>query len=309
MKRSVGFLFALLLVSLGLLAVGRAWTGQVVGDAVRGGRIYDNWILALDRAAPADSHPLWSTQDTNRNSGAVTWLCTECHGWDYKGAEGAYGQFSSHYTGFKGVMGMVGASQQEVLIWFNGTGNISHDFTAFFDAEDVMDLVAFLRTRQVDTDLMIDAFTGRSLGDPEQGRSLYVSGCEGCHGNQGTLINFGNEAQPLYLADMTVVDPWRSVHKIRFGTPLDLRMPAAEELGWSLSRVADVLAYAQTLERGNPTLRPFNPVSSGGIVVESQGRIPPLIWATFIIFLIIAAGVAYDYYQQREQRRSTPKKR
>lgn len=298
MKKSVGFLFTLLLASLCLLAAGRAWQGQVVGDAVRGGRIYDNWILALDRTAPIESHPLWDEQDTNRNAGAVTWLCTECHGWDYKGAEGAYGSFSSHYTGFKGVMGVVGASQQQVLIWFNGTGNTGHDFTPYFDSEDVMDLVAFLRTRQVDTDLMIDAFSGRSLGNPIEGKALYVSGCEGCHGTQGTLINFGTELQPLYLADMTVADPWRSVHKIRFGTPLDLRMPATEELGWSLSRVADVLAYAQTLERGNPSLRPFNPVSSGSVVVESQGRIEPLVWAAFVIFLIVAAGVAYDYRQQ-----------
>ncbi|HRN51164.1 MAG TPA: c-type cytochrome [Anaerolineales bacterium] len=300
MKKSVGILFALLLSSLCLLAAGRAWSGQVVGDAVRGGRIYDNWILALDRTAPTESHPLWDEQTTNRNAGAVTWLCTECHGWDYKGVDGAYGQFSSHYTGFKGVIGVVGASQAEVLIWFNGTGNVAHDFTAYFDSDDVVDLVAFLRTRQADTDLMIDSFSGRSLGNAELGRGLYVSSCESCHGNAGTLINFGTQAQPLYLADMAVADPWRAVHKIRFGTPLDLRMPASEELGWSLSRVADVLAYVQTLERGNPSLRPFNPVSSGGTtVVESQGRIEPLVWATSILFVIIAAGVAYDYYQTR----------
>jgi len=301
MKKSVGFLFAFLLTSLCLLAVGRAWSGQVVGDAVRGGRIYDDWVLALDRAAPSGNHPLWDSQTTNRNSGAVTWLCTECHGWDYKGADGAYGQYSSHYTGFKGVIGMVGASQQEVLIWFNGTGNAAHDFTPFFDSQDVMDVVAFLRTRQMDADLMIDAFTGRSLGDAEAGKRLYVSGCEGCHGTQGTLINFGTEAQPLYLADLAAANPWRTVHKIRFGTLLDLSMPASEELGWSLSRVADVLAYAQSLERGNPALRPFNPVSTGSIVVESQGRIEPLVWASALIFLIIAAGVAYDYRQQQNR--------
>ena len=126
-------------------------------------------------------------------------------------------------------------------------------------------------------------------------------GCEGCHGTQGTLINFGTEAQPLYLADLAAANPWRTVHKIRFGTLLDLSMPASEELGWSLSRVADVLAYAQSLERGNPALRPFNPVSTGSIVVESQGRIEPLVWASALIFLIIAAGVAYDYRQQQNR--------
>lgn len=299
MRRILAFTFFALLATLCLVAAGRAWSAQVVGDAVRGGRIYDNWIVAVDQPAPTASHPLWQTQENNRRSGAVTWLCTECHGWDYKGADGAYGLYSSHYTGFTGVLGMVGASQQDVLEWFNGTANTSHDFGRYFDATSIMDLVAFLRTRQIDTNLLIDRYTGRSLGDPQQGAGLYESTCASCHGDQGAEINFGTETDPLFLADMTVVDPWRSVHKIRFGTPLDLRMPATEELGWSLTRVADVLAYAQTLQRGNPSLRPFS-ASATGPVLESQGNIRPLVWASSILLLIVLAGVAYDFYQQRK---------
>ncbi|MDK1024073.1 MAG: hypothetical protein QGD92_07565 [Gammaproteobacteria bacterium] len=40
----------------------------------RGGRLYDNW-------------------------------CKECHAWDYRGVEGAYGS-GEHYTGIKGIQGM-----------------------------------------------------------------------------------------------------------------------------------------------------------------------------------------------------------
>lgn len=298
MRRILAFTFFALLAALCLVAAGRAWDAQVLGDAVRGGRIYDNWIVTVDQTAPTASHPLWDTQESNRRSGAVTWLCTECHGWDYKGAAGAYGVFSSHYTGFIGTLGMVGASQQDVLIWFNGTANTSHDFSQYFDATSVMDLVAFLRTRQINTDLLIDRFTGRSLGDPQRGGALYEGTCASCHGDDGTQINFGTQQDPLYLADMTVVDPWRSVHKIRFGTPLSAAMPATEELGWSLTRVADVLAYAQTLQRGNPSLRPFN-ANATGPVLESQGNIVPLVWAAAILFLIVMAGVAYDFYQRR----------
>lgn len=297
MRRILAFTFFALLAALCLVAAGRAWDAQVLGDAVRGGRIYDNWIVVVGRQAPATNHPLWDTQESNRRSGAVTWLCTECHGWDYKGADGAYGVFSTHYTGFIGTLGVVGASQQDVLTWFNGTRNTSHDFTQYFDAMDVMDLVAFLRTRQIDSSLLIDRFTGRSLGDPQQGSGLYESTCASCHGDDGAEINFGTLQDPLYLADMAVVDPWRSIHKIRFGTPLSAAMPAAEDLGWSLTRVADVLAYAQTLQRGNPSLRPFSAVATGP-VLESQGNIVPLVWASAILLLIVLAGVAYDYYQR-----------
>ena len=62
-------------------------------------------------AAPTTDHALWSLQSqsmppgTNTRTGASTWRCTECHGWDYVGANGAYGVAGSHYTGFSGVLG------------------------------------------------------------------------------------------------------------------------------------------------------------------------------------------------------------
>lgn len=300
MRRILAFTFFALLAMLCVVAAGRAWTGQVLGDPVRGGQIYDDWVSLTGRSVPEANHPLWDLQDTNPRTGAVTWLCTECHGWDYKGADGAYGIFSSHYTGFTGVMGMVGSGQQDVLIWFNGTANTSHDFIQYFDATDVIDLVAFLRTRLIDTSLMIDQFTGRALGDPQSGIALYEESCAGCHGADGAQVNFGTEGEPLFLADMAVVDPWRSVHKIRFGTPASNAMPATEELGWSLGRVADVLAYAQTLQRGNPSLRPFSTASTRP-VLESQGQIAPLVWASAVLLLVTLAGAGYDYYQQRNQ--------
>lgn len=303
MKRALAFTFFALLAAVCLLAAGRSWAGQVLGDAVSGGRIYDNWVVAMDFVAPQTTHPLWTTQDNNRNSGSVTWLCSECHGWDYKGAAGAFGPYSSQYTGFKGVMGMVGATQQEVYTWLNGSANPNHDFSAYLDASAMQDLAAFLRTRQIDASLMIDPYNGGALGDSDRGEYDYRTTCSQCHGPQGDLMNFGTQASPLYLADLAVANPWRFVHKVRFGSPLNASMPATEDLGWSLSRVANVLAYTQTLERGNPTLRPFNASAAGPVQLESQANITPLVWAAGIIFLIVAAGVGYDFYQQRLAKR------
>jgi thiosulfate dehydrogenase len=62
-------------------------------DIARGGQLYDNWALALDRELPGESHP--SYPPVGRREGGTTWRCKECHGWDYMGEDGAYVRISS----------------------------------------------------------------------------------------------------------------------------------------------------------------------------------------------------------------------
>ena len=74
-----------------------------VESVARGGLLYDMWWTVVPGASePKSDHPLWSLQTTNKRSGSVSWRCKECHGWDYRGKEGAYGS-GSRYTGFMGV--------------------------------------------------------------------------------------------------------------------------------------------------------------------------------------------------------------
>lgn len=61
---------------------------ELVGDSIRGGKLYDKWWTVLGVDAPTEDQPLWKTQTTNTRTGADTWRCKECHGWDYKGVEG-----------------------------------------------------------------------------------------------------------------------------------------------------------------------------------------------------------------------------
>lgn len=302
MKRSLSVLFFSLLGALALLAairVGQAGRAAVTGDPIQGARIYDNWMQALDLQLPVGNHPLWSTQETNRRNGVSTWRCVECHGWDYKGEDGAYGPYSSHYTGFPGVQGVVGATDKQIFDWLSGANNLQHNFLALTNSIAVQDLTAFLRTQQIDMDLIIDRYTGASLGDRRAGRTLYISACSSCHGPTGDLLNLGTTANPIYLADLAVADPWQTVHKIRFGTAVNTNMPASEELGWSLTRVADVLAYVQSLRRGNPELIFINTASSGAIEVERQGQIAPIIWAALVIFALVIVVWVRDWISER----------
>jgi thiosulfate dehydrogenase len=289
-----------------LLAVGRSLPpeqGELQGDPIQGARIYDNWMLTLDLFPPVGDHPLWDNQETNRRSGVITWRCAECHGWDYKGVDGAYGAYSNHYTGFTGLGDAVGASQEQVIAWLDGSLNTEHNFLQLTNSAALNDLAAFLRTRQIDTDLLIDPQTGIVFGDPRVGRNIYMDTCEACHGDNGDQINFGNAQNPLYLGDMAVADPWQSLHKIRFGSATNDRMPAYEDEDWSLTMIADVLAYSQSLRRGNPE---FVVQGSGqAIDIEAQGQIEPIIYAAFVILLIIAVSIVWDSITNRLTRGKT----
>ena len=108
-------------------------------DATRGGSLYDKWWAVAGVDAPTEDHPRWASQTTNTRSGADTWRCKECHGWDYKGEQGAYGS-GSHMTGFPGVFG-TNSSAQGV---FDKVKD-EHGFgTAGLSDEDIWDLAKFV---------------------------------------------------------------------------------------------------------------------------------------------------------------------
>ncbi len=303
MKRALEVTFIALLLAFVALAAQYALPQQqgIVGDPIRGGRLYDNWMLALDTVPAEGDHPLWEQQEFNLRQGVVTWRCAECHGWDYKGVDGAYGPYSSHYTGFSGLDSVIGASHEDVIDWLDGTNNPDHNFLAFTTATAIDNLAAFLRTRQINTDLLIDPATGAALGNREQGSNHFLRECAACHGSQGDLINFGTTLNPIFLGDLAITDPWQTLHKTRFGTATTERMPAYEEQSWTLTMFADTLAHMQTLRRGDPETTLIDPDSQVEIEVDSQGQIEPIVWATFIIVIVVTASVAADYISKRRE--------
>jgi len=265
------------------------------GDAVAGARIYQNWMIALDIKPPEGDQPLWSEQESNERSGDVTWRCKECHGWDYKGAEGAFGPGSVRYTGFPSLEGSVGTSQEEVLAWLDGSNNPNHNFLEITNPNALNNLAVFLRTMQADLALIIDYDTGEAMGDEISGAELYASACEECHGSTGRRINFSAAGSPLYVGDLATVDPWKTAHAIRFGSVLG-DMPGTEEVGWSLGKVADVIAFSQTLPRGNPNFAIFQEIPDEAI--DRQGETDPMLWLAAAILLVVAGGLAWGEFRK-----------
>jgi thiosulfate dehydrogenase len=200
---------------------------------------------------PTEDHPLWADRATdpdtgepfNARSGADSWRCKECHGWDYKGAAGAYGEGSSHFTGFPGVFGTELAPEAVFDLLADPAGHAFGD-TGLTEA-DIWDLAKFVLEGQIDTDEIIDG-AGAFTGALDAGQDLYGATCATCHGADGLSIPpGGSEGFDDWVGAIANANPWEFQHKVRFGQPGTI-MPAQFEL-LSTAQVDDLSAFAQTL--------------------------------------------------------------
>jgi len=230
---------------------------ELSGDPIRGGLLYDDWIKVLGVETPEGNQPLWATQTTNARNGKDTYRCKECHGWDYKGVEGAYGG-GSHQTGFVGVLQVAGTDANEILASLKSG---DHDFSAYMDDQALTDIALFLSGNMLDSAAFI---TDKKAvgGDAANGETIYGENCVDCHGPEGLVLNFADETGPEYFATIAIDTPWEFVHKARFGQPQVADMPALVDLGLTDQEYIDLLTYAQTL----PTA---SPVAEGGRLYDN----------------------------------------
>lgn len=273
MRNSIRFFFVLIaLVLWGIsfalwgqhAASARGMTATTADEITSGALLYDKWYAALGQPAPAGDMPLWKAQTTNSRSGADTWRCVECHGWDYKGKDGAYGS-GSHYTGFPGVFG----TQADVVAALKGATDPAHDFSAYLDDASLNQLAAFIKSGLIDDSQYIDTVTLKTKGgDSAKGKTLYEGNCASCHGADGAKILFRAEGINETLGAVANRDPYRFLHRTRFGVA-GTEMPIGRDLGWTPKDGVDVLAYVQTLPTGNEQQQPGN-------VGEGLGDAPQL---------------------------------
>lgn len=211
----------------------RAWT------LAAGGRIYDTWWEALDRKKPEGTNPSYPAN--GKRTGATTWRCVECHGWDYQGKDGLY-RSGERYTGIKGIRDARGRSKASLVELLRAA---PHNYTIEMIRDDELQrLVAFIKSGQHDTDAFIDRTTGKVRGDANRGAALFQTQCAACHGYDGRALNWGTAQEPGYIGTESKALPWEVLHKIRNAHPgaamINLR-------ALPLSDAVDVLTYAQTL--------------------------------------------------------------
>ena len=86
--------------------------GHMGNKLSEGGRLYDKWWQEYGLKKPGQTHPAYPTKGVKK--GANTWRCKECHGWDYRGKDGAYSK-GSHFTGIKGIREYVNTSPDKIM--------------------------------------------------------------------------------------------------------------------------------------------------------------------------------------------------
>ncbi len=255
-------------------AVGVIWgadgapasAGEVedVTSMVRGGRLYDDWIAHSKEPVPKKAHPAYPAGLLNSDDPYTTWRCTACHGWDYKGKDGAYAK-GINATGIKGIFGMAGAAPDKVAAVLTDK---THGFDSVLDADDIRDLAMFVSKGQIDIDAYVDPANGKIKGDPKRHQDYYYTICASCHGPDGRRLRSLRS-----LGAVSRDDPWSAMHKILNGHP-DEAMPALRVLG--IQNLADILAFIQTL----PGEEELSSIARGGRLydnwVEVVDAIPPL---------------------------------
>jgi len=210
-----------------------------VFSIARGGQYYDKWWAVIDADAPEGTHPAYP--DAGKKKGSSTWRCKECHGWDYRGADGAYAK-GSHFTGIKGITGMAGANIADITKTLRGE---PHNYTEDMLSKRSMDRLAqFVSAGQIDMDQYIDRASKKAKGDPARGAQIYQTVCANCHGFDGKELNFKSEEKPEFIGTVATANPWETLHKIRHGQP---GQPMVALITMDIQDLVDIVAYTQTL--------------------------------------------------------------
>lgn len=214
-------------------------SGMKFAKLAMGGILYDNWAYELG-VKVHKTHPSYPAE--GKKNGKDTWRCKECHGWDYKGAAGAYSK-GSHYTGIKGIQAYANQAPEKIVKVLKDD---THALGKMMDDVSLEALSLFVAYGQIDMDLYIDRTSKKSIGDHANGGRIYLSTCIKCHGEDGKDMNFNKELEgkPIYVGTAANENPWETLHKIRWGHPGSQMISL---LFLELKEHLDVLAFCQTL--------------------------------------------------------------
>ena len=233
MRQSRFLTFAAVLVAFAAMAgAGSAIAAETDSSIARGGRLYDKFWAENRAAKPTTDHP--SYVKDGKYGKDNSWRCKECHGWDYKGKDGAYAK-GSHATGIKGINGAAGKDPAAIAALLRDK---KHGYSeAQLSARDAADLALFVSRGQGNLAKFLDA-SNKVRGDGTKGEAYYNTLCAGCHGLDGKHVKDGPALGSV--ADNGA----EMMHKLLNGQPAEA-MPALRAIDHQIA--ADIAVYLTRL--------------------------------------------------------------
>jgi len=211
---------------------------EMESSLARGGKLYDKWYNVIGADAPTMKAPGYPDSGKYAGKPKSNWRCKECHGWDYKGKDGAYSK-GKHFTGIKGIQGMMGASSSDIIAVLKDS---NHQYGDKMKTADLQDLANFVSKGQIDMDKYIDRTSKNPKGgDKAKGSAYFNTICIGCHLKDGTKPKDMEKTLGKQMGN-----PWEVMHKIMNGQP-DEPMPALRALDRQI--IVDILAHISTLPK------------------------------------------------------------
>lgn len=178
-----------------------------------GGRLYDKWWQEYNLKEPTTTHPAYPA--SGKQKGSTTWRCKECHGWDYRGKNGAYGK-GSHFTGITGIQNYAGKPINNIVQILK---NKNHQYDTVMLNKALHLIALFVSEGQVDTAKFVNDSSKKAKGNTKIGKHIFADKCVRCHGTEGNDINFGDIVEPEFVGTVASKNPWEAIHKIYNGHP------------------------------------------------------------------------------------------
>jgi mono/diheme cytochrome c family protein len=211
-----------------------AAAAETESSMARGARLYDKWFTENKAAKPSTDHPAYIKDGKYGKDNS--WRCKECHGWDYKGKDGAYSK-GGHFTGVKGINGAAGKEPAVIAALLRDK---NHGYTeAQLSAADANDLALFVSKGQGNLAKYLDA-ANKSKGDGAKGEVYYNTVCAGCHGLDGKKVKGG---PPL---GSVAENSAEMMHKVLNGQPGEA-MPALRAIDHQIA--ADIAVHLNKLPK------------------------------------------------------------
>ncbi len=221
---------------LGLTVAAPVSAAETESSIARGGRLYDKYFKENNTAKPEADHQSYPHKG-GKYAKDTSWRCKECHGWDYKGKDGAYAS-GAHATGIKGINGAAGKDPAAIVAILK---DAKHGYTdKQLTAKDMSDLALFVSKGQMDYGKYVDAATKKAKGNAAKGEVYFNTLCAGCHGPDGKKIK---DTPPIgSVAD----NPYEMLHKVMNGQPGE-GMPALRALDPQVA--VDIVSYLPQLPK------------------------------------------------------------